>query len=614
MTLNDYREEFRRNMMVMSRTANGKLDLSASATKADSMAAGSAEEARDKAFENTDRALAFLFDNRKRKFKSADELEELVIETAKITNKGIVREDRLFRNGEDSTKYNYARIKDLPVMWDWLMSVFYWMLSSQSFEVEEIAAFSEYGINIVGHFFSDGCGKISMLVSTYVFMRFDLPCPVYTSRDEYYSVASRAEIPKTSDMRELPSDPEFWKFVYYYIGLCPSRKLQFDSVIEKMEDDSYLCHLVGNITGARSLIFRQSIEGFYEKHGDVRVIYECSALSWIDMDGISVLAGLREAGRRFVIKNLNADCMVLFRVEGFEAYLEGDDKLPGIDLSGCEKINEGANGVIYRVNDEVVAKTFKQEPDYYDLVSRRIAQKNALICGVPAPLSFGYAVYEGKIVTLMELINSRSVMQIIASEEDSDEYILRYARFVKELHEIQDEVKLNRFPRNLLGQEILSKADRCDLVLPEEFRGRARAIIEAIDEPECLVHGDIQPNNVMISGDEMLFIDFDNFSTGKAVYDLGALYRTLLCNENRGISDTNAFLKISFEKCQRIWDLFTGEYYKDEQEEVMRQKTAQARLIGNVLALAKHIKSGTSQECISWWASKLEQEILRNPG
>lgn len=47
MTLNDYREQFRRNLMVMSRTANGRLDLSASATKADSMAAGSAGEAWD---------------------------------------------------------------------------------------------------------------------------------------------------------------------------------------------------------------------------------------------------------------------------------------------------------------------------------------------------------------------------------------------------------------------------------------------------------------------------------------------------------------------------------------------------------------------------------------
>ena len=64
MTLKDYLEQFRKNMMVMSRTANGRLDLSASATKADSMAAVSAEDARSLALENTDRAVRFLFDHR----------------------------------------------------------------------------------------------------------------------------------------------------------------------------------------------------------------------------------------------------------------------------------------------------------------------------------------------------------------------------------------------------------------------------------------------------------------------------------------------------------------------------------------------------------------------
>ena len=47
MTLEDYRDQFKKNMMIMSRTANGKLDLSASATKIDSMAADSADNAKD---------------------------------------------------------------------------------------------------------------------------------------------------------------------------------------------------------------------------------------------------------------------------------------------------------------------------------------------------------------------------------------------------------------------------------------------------------------------------------------------------------------------------------------------------------------------------------------
>lgn len=609
MTLYDYRKQFRNNLMIMSRTANGRLDLSASSTKSASMAVDSAADAQSLAFENTERAIRFLFDNRRRIFRSAQELEELVLETAKITNEGITREGCLFRSGEDSTKYNYARIKDLPAMWEWYIKSFYWMLNSPCFEVEEIAATCEYVINILAHFFADGCGKISMLISTYVFMRFDLPCPQYTSREEYYRFAVREKIPSLNDLHQLPADPEFWDFVSYYRSLCPSSGPDLCSVMENAEGNSYIFHLTGHQTGERSSMFRQDIERFYEEHGDVQVIFDCSALSWIDRESIRVLADLKASGKRFVLKNLNADCTVLFRVEGFEACLERDDKLPTIDLSRCEKINEGANGAIYKVSDEVVAKTFKNEPDYYDIVRQRIALKNALICGVPAPLSLGYAVYDGRIVILMELIRSRSLMQIIASVEDSDAYILRYAQFIKQLHEIRDENRLNIFTRDLPGQELLCKADRCDGVLPEEYRGRARMIIEAADGPECLVHGDIQPNNIMISEGEMLFIDFDSFSTGKAVCDLGSLYRTLLCNENRGVSHVNSFLSLSFDKCQRIWDLFTGEYFKGEQEAVRQKSVTQAELIGTVLALAKHIKNRADPALVSRWACELERLV-----
>jgi uncharacterized protein (TIGR02172 family) len=342
-------------------------------------------------------------------------------------------------------------------------------------------------------------------------------------------------------------------------------------------------------------------------HGDALVLFDCSALSWIDRESIRVLADLKASGRRFVLKNLNADCTVLFIVEGFEACLEGEGKLPKIDLSSCKKISEGANGAIYRVSDEVAAKTFKNEPDYYDLVRQRISMRNALVCGVPAPLSLGYAVCGGKIVILMELIRFHSLMKVFASEEDCDEYVIRYAQFIKQLHEIRDEKRLSAFMRDLPGQELLSKADRCDRVLPETYRGRARAILEAADGPECLVHGDIQPNNILISEDEMLFIDFDSFSTGRAVYDLGSLYRTLLCNENRGVSNVNSFLSLSFGKCQRIWDLFTDEYYRGEQEAVRQKSIAQAELIGTVLALAKLIKSGDDPSLISRWAGELER-------
>ena len=578
MTLNAYREQFRRNTMIMLRTA-------------------------DYAPENTDRALSFLYDNRGRSFKSAKDLEELLLETVTITNKGTAREGCLFRE-EDREGSGLAQTGDIPAIWDRFLSIFHWMLGSQCFEVEESAAFSEYVIN-AAQFFPAGCGKIAMLISTFVFMRYGLPCPVYTSEDEYCRIAVREKSLTAGDMHQLLADPGFWDFVSYYLSICPSRDLGITNDLEKAESGSYIYHLTGNISGERSCEFRQNIEDLYDKQGDIRVVFDCSTLAWIDMEGINVLADLKVAGRQFMLKNLNADCKVLFRVEGFDEYLDEGDKLPKIDLSRCEKINEGADGIIYRVSDEVIAKTFKDEPNYFDIVRRRLALKNALICGVPAPFTFGYAEYEGKIVTLMELINAKPLLQILASEEDCDGYIIRYAQFIRQLHEIRDEERLKHFMRNLIAEEILSKADRCDRVLPEECRGRARKIIEAVDGPECLVHGDIHPNNIMVSGDEMMLIDFDSFSTGKAVYDLGTLYRALLCHENKGITDYNAFLKLSFDKCRRIWELFIAEYHKDEQKVIARRQVAQAKLIGTVIALAGFIKRQERPEIISVWASEL---------
>ena len=209
----------------------------------------------------------------------------------------------------------------------------------------------------------------------------------------------------------------------------------------------------------------------------------------------------------------------------------------------------------------------------------------------------------------MELINSRSLFQVLTTEKDSQEYIIRYAHLIKRLHEIRDGKKLNLFMRNMFGKEILEKADRCDRVLPQRYKGRARELIEAVDEPECLVHGDIHPKNVMISADEMLFIDFDSFSTGKSVYDLGSLYRSLLCNENKGIAEINFFFNISFDECRRIWNIFIGEYLKDEKEEMAQKKIMEAKLIGTVLSLAKFIKNSEGPELISGWRDELERRI-----
>ena len=105
----------------------------------------------------------------------------------------------------------------------------------------------------------------------------------------------------------------------------------------------------------------------------------------------------------------------------------------------------------------------------------------------------------------------------------------------------------------------------------------------------------------------MLFIDFDSFSTGKGIYDLGTLYRTLLYNGSKDGSDLNTFLRIPMNKCRKIWDMFLEEYYREEQDETAWEKASEAKLIATVLALASLIKYKAAPDVISEWAAVLEK-------
>ena len=197
-------------------------------------------------------------------------------------------------------------------------------------------------------------------------------------------------------------------------------------------------------------------------------------------------------------------------------------------------------------------------------------------------------------------------MKIISREENPDEYIIRYAKMIKDLHGFQDNNNhLTNYIQNQFEEEILDKAGRIDKYLPEKYKGSVQKIIEAIDEPACLVHGDIQPNNIMVSKDEMLFIDFDSFSSGRAVYDLGGLYRTLFGSIIDNDREYSHFLNCPISFCKRIWDVFIDEYYRDAKAEIRQKNILIAKMIGIVLRFAKLIKNEAASEILREQADEL---------
>ena len=177
-------------------------------------------DAKSKALSNTEKAVEILYKNRKRKFNSERQLADFIIEIACVVNSGIVKEDKLFRNGKDSTKYCYVRIKDLNKVWLIFIASLFKMLNNNVSETVYIAAYSEYIINAIGHFFSDGCGKISMLISMYIFMRANRPCVHYVNRSQYYEIINNTTIYTPENFSDVLKTEAFDHFLQYYESLC----------------------------------------------------------------------------------------------------------------------------------------------------------------------------------------------------------------------------------------------------------------------------------------------------------------------------------------------------------------------------------------------------------
>ncbi|MEI7792584.1 MAG: hypothetical protein WCI57_03835 [Candidatus Berkelbacteria bacterium] len=206
-----YLAEAMRNLDNTSRTAKGTVNVSASPDKAAKMQEGlTGESAAELAKNNFQEAIRTAYENKQSQFESPDELRQFVESIAATVNKGIIKEGTLIRSGEDSPKYPYTRIADLPNRMEKFYEEFEDRLKNPKEDPKSLAAWVEYKIDLSDHFFGDGCGKTAKLISSWVMMRAEKNLPDYTmggkipseqARENYYKNAP-STIPGTNPERE----------------------------------------------------------------------------------------------------------------------------------------------------------------------------------------------------------------------------------------------------------------------------------------------------------------------------------------------------------------------------------------------------------------------------
>ena len=591
MDFTSYREQFLKNLKVMSRTANNVLDLSASAGKADAMATTDANTAKKLVDENIEKTLVLIYEKRYHEFLSKEELSNFLIQIAESVNRGIVKPGMLFRSGSDSEKFLYAKIADLEELWDWFCGELFSMLTATGNNPVRVAAFAEYFINQRGHFFSDGCGKISILVSSFVLLRNEMNLPEYRSRDEYFAAGD----PKSRPTPQQPMEEEIFEdFLEYYKSLftCKVRNLY---ITKEPAMEGIHAEISGYLTAEIVPYFRKKMLELFAEHPGEELILYAKGLVFLSAAGIEQIRELFQTHGRILFEEPSQLCFMSLHLAGMDDYALKYKRIPEIDPSGCERLGGGANADVYLYNEDMILKVFKNDPDTDELFLESNMMRELFFLGIPCPISFGVVLSGGKPALLYEMTDAKSFRKLLQEDPGAVEQNMpAYTALIRKMHSIRG-AALQPFPKNLLLKEILQKAERLKDVIGEEYVGLAKQLIVSIKEPEVLLHGDIQPANVMFGKNGVSFIDFDTIASGFPILEIGNLRRTLFCDwEFNGETD-NYFLNLSAETCRTFWESFVKTYYQDTEADVFRDKMRTAEIVSEILFLAKEIKS---RKCI----------------
>lgn len=228
----EYLDKLLSNIKNTSRTFEGELNISASKEKSQIVNSSiSKEDLVEITRNNIVQAFEFAYDNKNLLVLSPQALKDFIDHIAKIVNRGIISDEKfLIRSGSNSHKYFYVNTKYIVKFYKSFINQLYKKLSSSETNPTDLAAWIEWNIDFCGHIFSDGCGRIAKVLSTWLLMRNNSDLPDYRMGQDGFetvraSYRKRFAVKSVINLQIPTHTKSFYSFLRYYGRLFETREV-----------------------------------------------------------------------------------------------------------------------------------------------------------------------------------------------------------------------------------------------------------------------------------------------------------------------------------------------------------------------------------------------------
>ena len=359
------------------------------------------------------------------------------------------------------------------------------------------------------------------------------------------------------------------------------------NVTYRIDKDILYIAVEGRIDASNAAAAEEEIFRIKQENPGKHTVIDADNLAYISSAGLRVILRLRKEEPKLAIINVASDVYEVLDMTGFTDMVTVEKAYRKMSVEGCEFIAKGANGAVYRYDDETIIKTYFSKDALPEIKQERENARRAFVLGVNTAIPYGIVRLDEGYGTVTELLNADSVTKLARNNPDDISEAVRYfVDMLQSVHAVTAED--GEFPD--MKEIALDWAEFVSKHIPEEQGKKLCDLIRAIPKSNTLLHGDYHPNNVMVQNGEPLLIDLDTLCVGHPVFELGSMFNAFIGYSELDHQVTVDFFGYTHEVSEKFWNQALKMYLGTEDEAVCQGVAEKAMVIGYTRMLRRAIR------------------------
>ena len=365
----------------------------------------------------------------------------------------------------------------------------------------------------------------------------------------------------------------------------------------------------GRIDASNAALAEEKIFAIKRENAGKHTVIDADNLEYISSAGLRVILKIRKEEPKLAIINVIPEVYDVLDMTGFTDMLTVEKAYRRMSIEGCEFIAKGANGAVYRYDDETILKTYYSKDALPEIQQERENARKAFILGINTAIPYGIVRVGDGYGTVTELLNAVNLTRLLCEAPiDFEKLTEYYVDLLKSIHAV--EVEEGDFPD--MKETVLGWVNFVADYIPEAQSKKLCAMIEALPRQNTLLHGDYHTNNIMIQNGEPLLIDLDTLCVGHPIFEFGSMYNAFLGFSELDHNVIKDFMGYDHDTSKRFWNLSLKKYLGTEDEALCREVEDKARVIGYTRLLRRTVRRPNEEgaaEKIAYYKQKLIEVI-----